>query len=490
MRQEEDRIKVIFLDEINATNPTVLKRLNEVLDAVDKNGTVVLSEDASETVKVSKEKTKVIGLMNPPKEGYLGVSPLSKELIRRWIYLKEPSELPKESFEVRLAADIGRDDMLKEMPGMREVAELYKEFHYSAKNMLKERKIAEDQPQQFLYDDNEERKRFLLYIKMFYSGDITETAQEALKYIYASRLESDEDKKKLEELISHVQYIPKAESKRKGLEQKDVKRSEIRESKESLISLSEAREILGKDFLGPESVKNAFGVELESIPPIQFTKEDLERAKELNQQLVLYVDKTKDGKPFTGKELFDLTNNKTSDGKKLFYDTDWYKNEKFFTKETPRVGWKLASKEIIPGSTSKNYLEQTETIISHLKNEVFKDRELPKEYQEAVDEFESKKSDIAKLINSDWKSAADKLGNLQITKLTRESPIESFYRLALNEKTNKERLLDNRYTWTLGCYSDGKFVNVGNFDDDGASVRGDAPGSRGDRLGVSFSRSL
>ncbi len=256
------------------------------------------------------------------------------------------------------------------------------------------------------------------------------------------------------------------------------------------ITIESAREILGKDFLGPEAIKSAFGIELETIPPIPFTKEDLETAKKLNQQLILYVDKAKDGKPLTGEKLFDITKNKTSDGKKLFCDTDWYQKEEFFTKETPELRWKLVSKEIIPDSTSKNYLEQTETLIQYIKDNVFKGKPLPKEYQSAIAEFESQKSNISKLIDSDWKLASDMLEKLQITKLTRESPIETIYRLSLNEKTNQERLLDNRYNRTLRRRSDGKFVNVGFFDDDGMGVRGSTPGHRRGILGVSFSRSL
>ena len=49
-------------------------------------------------------------------------------------------------------------------------------------------------------------------------------------------------------------------------------------------------------FLGPEAIKAAFGVELspEEIPPIKFTKEQLERARDLGQFLVLRLDKVKD----------------------------------------------------------------------------------------------------------------------------------------------------------------------------------------------------
>ena len=59
LRQENDKVKVIILDEFNASAPNILIRLHEVLDALERGGDVVLSEDASETVAVDKNKTKI-----------------------------------------------------------------------------------------------------------------------------------------------------------------------------------------------------------------------------------------------------------------------------------------------------------------------------------------------------------------------------------------------------------------------------------------------
>ena len=76
LRQEEGRMKVIILDEYNAAAPNIVIRLHEVLDALERDGSVVLAEDASEVVPVSKSQTKVIALMNPPGKGYVGREPL------------------------------------------------------------------------------------------------------------------------------------------------------------------------------------------------------------------------------------------------------------------------------------------------------------------------------------------------------------------------------------------------------------------------------
>ena len=258
LRQEEGKIKVIVLDEFNAAMPNILIRLHEVLDALERDGEVVLSEDASESIKVDSSKTKIVALMNPPGKGYLGKEPLDPAQLRRWVYKKMPSELPEETFSLATDSLFGiesdesidtslqkmfiksREDnltkeQLQEIPGIREILEKYKEFHKAAKTLLVNRKIAEDQPQLFTYDDRMEPRRVRDFIKQFYNGDINETFKQALGYYYLNKLESDEDKAKLNELINLVEYNPDfSSSKRKGFEEK-------KESKEERLAKFEER---------------------------------------------------------------------------------------------------------------------------------------------------------------------------------------------------------------------------------------------------------
>jgi hypothetical protein len=263
------------------------------------------------------------------------------------------------------------------------------------------------------------------------------------------------------------------------------------------VSLELAIEIMDVDFLGPDTVETVWGMKLEAkdIPPIPFSRADLERAKELNQQLVLRVDKAVDGLPLTMQKMNEHIQPKLTQGNqgKLLYNTDWYANEELYTTETPQASWALVSKEVIPNSTNKNYLEQTEILVSYLKNEVFKDMVIPPEYQEAIQEFESKKADLALLIddlvNDNWQEAAKQLSELAITKLTRQTPSEALYDLSTHFLTNNDRHLKSTYTWTNRRSSDGQFVRVGSADAVGARVLAYEPGYRRGYLGVSFSRS-
>ncbi|MFA5942823.1 MAG: AAA family ATPase, partial [Candidatus Paceibacterota bacterium] len=413
LRQEDEKIKVIILDEYNSANPNIVIRLHEVLDELEKNGEVVLAEDASERVKVGKTRTKIIALTNPPGKGYLDRQPLDPAQLRRWNYQKEVSELPKDTFsgsvdimfhlkpetkemaqeKFLLSSDVEIPiGELREVPGMKELVEKYKEFHHAAKELLKNKKIGQDQPQVFMYDDRMEPQRVLKFIQNFYRGDVNEVWKEALRYFYVNKLEDDTDKQKLLELINAIEYTQAVESKRKGLEREGVTaeaiaKAETPEEAERLRTLAEiervrkrieasgkvpdgffeekreglsgalaeqiknAKEILGKkDVLGIEEIENTFGIKVraEDVPNIPFSKEDLEKAKELGQFLILRVDKAKDGTGLSMKKMHDLLAEEfKKDGHgKILVSIDWYKEEEFFTKETPKLSWALTSKEV------------------------------------------------------------------------------------------------------------------------------------------------
>ena len=544
LRKEEGKTKVIILDEFNAAAPNIVIRLHEVLDAMERSGEVVLSEDASESVPVSKQQTKIIALTNPPGKGYFGREPLDPAQLRRWVYLKEASNLPESTFSFSTKALFGLEtgtetvpqeaylqskdglmspEQIAEIPGMGELEAKYEEFHKAANELLRLRKVGADQPQQFTFDDRMEPRRVRDFVLRFYNGDINETFQRALRYYYSNKLESSEDRQQLEELISHVAYVPQPDSRRLGLEaearaektslkgkvdqeladlmadptipdsvKEALSSGEAKLSADVLEQMKEAREIMGKGFMGPEEIKTAFDFEPapSTIPEIPFDRSELQRAAELGQMLVLRVGKTVDGKPMTMDKIRDILSNKVKDGGKVLYNTDWYKDEAFFKDEQIEPCWALTSTEVIPSSTNKNYLEQTEAIVDYLKSEVFAGKPLPKEYQDAIAQFEGQKAEISSLIDSDWKAAAEKLESLSITQMTRQTPAEAIYDLIMAYQNNEERLLPDMYTWTSRRDSDGDLVFVGSFRSDGVRVSSDDPGNRGGILGVSFSRSL
>jgi len=260
------------------------------------------------------------------------------------------------------------------------------------------------------------------------------------------------------------------------------------------VSPEEARETLGNgQFLGAEEVGKAFGVRLEDVPPIPFSREELENAGRLGQMLVLRVDKAADGEPLTMKKIQEVIGGKMEASGKgpLRYPDDWYKDEDLFTKERPAPGWTLTTKETVPGSASKDYIGQAEVMVAYLKDEVFAGSDIPPAYEEAIREFEEQKAEIAGLVSSHWQQASQRLADLKITRLTRKSAAETLYDMAVAFEETGERLLERGYSWTKTRSSVGYLVFVGFFDSDGALVSRDRPGyAYGGPLGVSFSRSL
>jgi hypothetical protein len=247
----------------------------------------------------------------------------------------------------------------------------------------------------------------------------------------------------------------------------------------------------GTDFFGPAEIRDVLMIDLgDSIPEIPFTEEELTRARQLGQYLVLTCPINAKGKPLTMSGLYDALGNEIGGGK-LLYEIDWYKDEDFFTTEPVTLipTWKLVSREVIPGSTDVNYLGQTLAIAQYLREQVYEGQELPAPYQQAVDELESKKDGLERLMNDDWKKAAQQLADLQINQLFRENPAEVMYRLALYLKVNREYLLENMWTWTNSRSSDGYLVDVGLFDSSGAGVDSVFPRDSLSHLGVCFSRS-
>ena len=247
----------------------------------------------------------------------------------------------------------------------------------------------------------------------------------------------------------------------------------------------------GTDCLGAPEVEQVLKVKLQNVPPIPFTKAELTRARELGQFLILFVPKNSSGESLTMKGLYEQLNNELGDGGKLLYEVSWYGGEVFFTTDpiVTEPTWKLVSREEIPDSASENYLGQTQAIVDYVIGQVYQGEELPTLYQEAITEFEARKADLEKLMESDWKAAAEQLAALKVNQLFRLSPGQTLYTIAVYEGVNHERLLAGMYSWSASRASGGGLVCVGNADRRAASVFGCDPRFSISNLGVVFSRS-
>jgi len=277
------------------------------------------------------------------------------------------------------------------------------------------------------------------------------------------------------------------------------------------VSLKQAENIMNREgqhnFMGPEQVKIAFGIELkpEQIPQIPFSKEELERARELGQFLVLRVSQVpyrndpSKVEPLTMKKLDEILSPKfqKQNKGKVLSDIDRYKNEDSYTKETPQAGWALVSKDVIPHSYHesgvkeyKDYIIQTEKLIKYLENKVFQNQDIPEIYEQAIKEFNQirQQEKLDELITQNRQEAAQILENLQITQLVRQSPVEILYDLMINFQNTGQRLLKKKYTWSRRRSSDGWLFSVGFFGTRGVMVSIWRPFNSDKFLGVCFSR--
>lgn len=253
--------------------------------------------------------------------------------------------------------------------------------------------------------------------------------------------------------------------------------------KDVTTSIEIAEKILGKErILGSETVEKVFGVKLspEEIPAIPFSIEDIKRAKELDQFLVLRINKTQSGEPLTVAKMGAYLTNKLG-VKKVFYYGQTKNGEPYnyhnsgvaydYDKnKIPDFGWALTSEELIkqPSKSSyreSTYLEQTQLLSDHLKNKVFKDMDMPAQYEEAIEEFKNyfkenfknKSDEEIKELLEDSSKYVPEITNLKINQLTRHSLIEVMYDIAM---VYLGETLPLRYR-DSGELSDNNFLMIG-----------------------------
>ncbi|MBI5254194.1 hypothetical protein HY932_00185 [Candidatus Falkowbacteria bacterium] len=261
-------------------------------------------------------------------------------------------------------------------------------------------------------------------------------------------------------------------------------------------SLEKAREILRENFYGKETIKVALGFDVpeSAIPAIPFSAQDLEKAKQLGEMLVLRVSVDARGNPMTMHRMNEIMAGRMSEqeGKLLYsqaaYNNSalqndcWYKNEAFFSSESLKTEWKLVSKEFVPNSTDKEYVGQTKVLRDYLKGI---NALTPQEIAECSDKILAQ---IAELMKTDWKEAAKQLVELGVNKNHRRRPVEILYDWILRFKNRQERgVLEGNYDWSCALSSYGVVVYVGYFVSRGACVAYWEPG-HGDYIGVGSSR--
>jgi hypothetical protein len=285
------------------------------------------------------------------------------------------------------------------------------------------------------------------------------------------------------------------------------------ESTSERLDLEFAEKLFGRDYLGPETVNKVWGIEVppDKVPEIPFSREELERAKELDQFLILRARNAPDGTPLSMLKMHELLNpgmQAKGRGKVLASveeQTDqWKRDSSFFVSDTP-VGksdqdfaWALTAKKIVPGTTNQFYVVQTFEAIEYVKK-LYMGQRLPDQYDDAVGEHmlyvfatfgsDSSTSAIKKeLAGPNWRKYASQLTNLKINQLIRPRPAQAQFDVLTYYQHQNKRLLENTHTWTNAQALDGFIVSFGGFDARGAGVDALGPEQERGVFGVLISR--
>ena len=253
------------------------------------------------------------------------------------------------------------------------------------------------------------------------------------------------------------------------------------------VSVSRAEKVFGEYFLGPKEIEGCFRIKLEKIPPIQFKKADLERARALGQMLILQIDRDANGDPLTIERMRTiLPTVRGSGATPRLAIQDWYLNENFFKNEVPDLGWRLVSHECIPRSKGEDYEYQTEMMIRYIKTKLF-DTRLPQVYEDAITQFEQyqRSRPWGPHVTYQRRMAAE-FEQLSITKLTRETAIEAVYRKVLGQHQRGPNWFTDE-GWTRSSTSDSAFVEV-EVVNQAIRIFAGIVESAGENRGVIFSR--
>ena len=271
---------------------------------------------------------------------------------------------------------------------------------------------------------------------------------------------------------------------------------EKRRSVEHGPLLQEARDILGADnVLGPEAVKATWDRDLapHEIPPIPYTREQLEGAISMNMMLVLHINRDAQGNPLTGKRMNEIVQPKLTAAKKgkLLFKVDWYATEPFYTTAVSKPEWTLVTRDLLPNSTALDYADQTKLLRETLSAQLGLTQAEKDAIAQADDATLARlKQDASSDDVAICKPVAQALAALKVNQNHRRSLPDVFFDHATLLETQNTRLFNGQalHDWTNDQSSFGSLVGVGSADSGGVHVTGLLPKTRYGPMGVSFSR--
>lgn len=194
---------------------------------------------------------------------------------------------------------------------------------------------------------------------------------------------------------------------------------------------NEPARIMGRDgYRGPESVETVWGVKLapENVPAIPFSPEELVRAKEHGQRLILRI-------PLSLIQMLEGVAHKID------------RSVSFVTGSTAdaaarrslmsimhtsftQLEWVLATVDGIPDSYGKGYVSQTTELVDYVTR-LYTNGSMSEEVIQAIQQFRSLVPELERLENLDPRKAAQIISALGLHQLFSPSFAEQYYDTAM-----------------------------------------------------------
>jgi MoxR-like ATPase len=236
LKEEDGKIKVIYLDEINAIEGAVGARLHDILDEAKKEkvkGRVKLVEDAGEVLEFDPKKVKIIATMNSADSKNTHAQKLSEALLRRFTYKRTVDELPDIEFLSIATQKFQTSETLKDLPGICDNGELikaYSECHKALQGLKRNNRIGVGVAQDFKFEDIDYLKRVIKKVSIFWEDgiftDLPEAFREAVKIIYTGMIVDSTERKMMEDQIANLDFKPAEDVNRKGLKDRKKEKEE------------------------------------------------------------------------------------------------------------------------------------------------------------------------------------------------------------------------------------------------------------------------
>lgn len=391
MRAGEGEIHVLILDEVNTMRSEQATGLHNVIDEWKHNGHMstdkpIPNKDPSkpskyEMIPINNDRTFIAMTANPPEGNFFGRKPIDEAMQRRThttIHvrndvletLEHHAHLEGSEEGVKLAherflysrstpislADIRKGDE-KTYEGLKNA---YTKFHAKVNSLLKSNELAKDQEGKPHFGNNEMPARVWNFVRAFYTpqnGSLEEILQKALMFFYIMPFQHEDDRARVYNMILAVTGeerkattpLPKAVAALGAANREQFPTHlGIKTREEAKADIARAEKILGAGkVMGPDQIEAAFGISVESLPPIPFSDKELKRARANDMVLILRINTiTKANKARVSLNAQTLKNIATAGfaqrGAALFTnEVEFMQSVKDVASETPRVGWVL-----------------------------------------------------------------------------------------------------------------------------------------------------